>query len=467
MNRVLVEERPVGAATPIAPPRPGVPRLVAWAAAVGAGLTALAVVAMLLRRLPTGSKLGGWTYPYDRLGGQWHVLWPAAVVAAAVLGLLWLSRRLPERLDRAVVAGWFVAAVPLQLLLRSYALPSLGDIVASDRANSFYSPSQRWSAGEFIGNYMGLVEQLPPHARTNMPGKTMLYFLLDALGLGPAAMGTAVLVLANLSAVLLWLIVRDLVGDRRMALYALVLCLFLPAVGYFAPVLNAVSPVPVLLALWLHVRYLRTRRDGYAAGLGAALYLTLFFEPLPLVMGIVFAALLGVALWQGTLSRVDGMRLVAAMLGGFAACVIVMRALFGYDIFDNLGYVLADANDFNARWRPYGMWVTRNLWYLALAAGIASCAMLAAAGFDAVRRRAAHPAAVLTLSGLAVLVVLDLWGINRGETVRLWIFLAAFLQVGAAWLCARTNRFWPVAVIVACAVAQAGVGSAMIGFVRI
>ncbi|GAB4052070.1 hypothetical protein [Catellatospora paridis] len=466
MDRVLVEKRDAGAVSPVYS-RPGVPRLVAWAALAGAGLTVLAVVAMMLRRLPTGSRLAGWTYPYDRAAGEWHVVWPALVVAAAVLGLLWLSRRLPGRFDGAVVAGWFLAVIPLQLLLRRYALPSLGDIVVSDRANSFHSPSQRWGLGEFMGDYMGLVEQLPPHARTNMPGKTMLYFLLDALGLGPAAMGVAVLAVANLSAVLLWLIVRDLTGDRRIALYTLVLGLFLPGALYFVPVLNAVSPVPILLALWLHVRFLKTGRAGYALGLGGALYLTVFFEALPLVLGIVFAALLGVALRQRTMSWPDALRLLGLTLAGFAGCYAAMRGLFGYDLFDNFGYVLADANDFNSRWRPYGMWVTRNLWYLALAGGVASCVMLAAAAVDAVRHRSAHPAAVLTLSGIAVLVVLDLWGINRGETVRLWIFLAVYLQVGAAWLCARTERFWPAAVLVSAAVLQAGIGSAMIGFVRI
>jgi hypothetical protein len=42
-----------------------------------------------------------------------------------------------------------------------------------------------------------------------------------------------------------------------------------------------------------------------------------------------------------------------------------------------------------------------------------------------------------------------------------------FLQVGAAWLCARTARFWPVAVLTAAAVVQAGAGAAMVGFVRL
>ncbi|MFD0596967.1 hypothetical protein ACFQZ4_35815 [Catellatospora coxensis] len=69
MNRVLVEKRPAGTTSPAAP-APGVPRLVAWAVLAGAGLTVLALAAMLLRRLPTGSRLAGWTYPYDRAAGS-------------------------------------------------------------------------------------------------------------------------------------------------------------------------------------------------------------------------------------------------------------------------------------------------------------------------------------------------------------------------------------------------------------
>jgi hypothetical protein len=74
---------------------------------------------------------------------------------------------------------------------------------------------------------------------------------------------------------------------------------------------------------------------------------------------------------------------------------------------------------------------------------------------------------VLALSAAAVLVAIDLIGVNRGETVRLWIFLAVFWQLPAAWLCARTSRLWPVALVTTATVLQAAVGLAMIGFVRI
>jgi hypothetical protein len=42
-----------------------------------------------------------------------------------------------------------------------------------------------------------------------------------------------------------------------------------------------------------------------------------------------------------------------------------------------------------------------------------------------------------TLSVFATLMVLVLWGINRGETQRLWIFLAGFIQITVARYLAR------------------------------
>ncbi|MDI1465971.1 hypothetical protein QEZ54_33850 [Catellatospora sp. KI3] len=471
MSETLLGRRPAATRTPELPEPARPPRALVWAVAAGAAATLVAVLALLLRVLPTGSRLGGWTYPYVRDAGAWAVVWPALSVIPAVLGLLWLSRRLPARYDAATVIGWLVLAVPLQSLLRWYAPAPLAGIVASDRANSFYSPTLRWSAAEFIGRYHEIVERLPPHARTNMPGKTMLYYLLDAFGLSPLGMGVAVLVLSNLAALLLYLIVRDLTGDRRTALYALVLCLFMPGRLHFTPILNAVAPVPVLLALWLHVRFLRTRHWAYALGLGAAVYLTLFFEPSPLILGLVFAALLVFAL-RGKADRVraswaDAARLVALAVAGFVACLVAMRLLFGYDIVAGFEYVLADAKRFNNRWRPYGIWVTRNLWYFVLCAGFASCALLPVAGWASVRRVLVHPMALLTVSGLAVLALLDLLGMNRGETVRLWIFIAAFLLLPAAWQCARTAKLWPVAVVVSALVLQTAVATAMLGFVQL
>lgn len=66
-----------------------------------------------------------------------------------------------------------------------------------------------------------------------------------------------------------------------------------------------------------------------------------------------------------------------------------------------------------------------------------------------------------------MVVGLDLAGLNRGEAVRLWIFLACLFQVPTAWACARLQSRVALAIVLAASVLQAALGTAMIGFLVI
>lgn len=464
---LLTVERPSAVAPAPAPVANRTPRVLTAVVLAGAGLTVVAAVLAALRLLPAGSRAGAWRYRYVGIF-SWEMLLPFAGGAAAVLALLWLTHRLlTGGRERLAVGMWLATAVPLQLLLRAQDEVSLGAIVASDKANSFYSPSLRFSAWEYLTRFTDIVHELPQHARSNMPGKTLLYHLLGTVSTSPAALGVLITALSSLAALLIYLIAREVLGDGRVAVYAMILCLLVPGRLFFLPILNTVSPLPILLALWLFVRFLRRTHWGWAVGLGAALYLVFFFEPLPLVMGLTFAALAALALYRRELAGFDLLRLVSLTLAAFAAAYLGMRAVFGYDLFVNLAEVLADATDFNERaHRPYDVWVVRNLGDFALCAGIAGCLALGWAAWDAVRRGVTRTAAVLTLSGLAVLAFLDLVGINRGETTRLWIFLAVFVQITVAWVCARSPRVWPLAVIATAMVLQTAALTPMLAFIR-
>lgn len=437
-----------------------------WAVLSGAVLTAVVTVGMAFRLVPVGSHSGHYTYHYVRLF-SWEMMWPFVLVAGAVIGGLWLSRRWHARRQWTVVTGWLVSAVPMQLLLRTYDDVPLADLVGSNRANGFLAPAQQWSAWQFLNSENDLVGDLTSHAHANMAGKTIFYHLLTMLTDSPAVMGVLVIAVSSLSALLIYLIARDLL-DHRAALYALVLSIIVPGKLYFLPILNVVSPVLVLLALWLHVRYLRRTRWYYALAVGVMVYVSAFFEPLPLALGLVFAALLTWALTTRRTTWAATARLVGGALAGFFACHAVMRLTLGYDLFANFAFAFADAYDYNDDGRrPYGVWVVRNLWDFAIGTGLAVAVLVAVGVFAALRRGIARPAAVLAVSSVAVLAVLDLLGVNRGETIRLWIFLAVFWQITAAWMCARTTRLWPIAVVTAAAVLQGAIGMAMMGFVRI
>lgn len=448
------------------PDHTAVMAMVRWSVLTGAVLSALLAIGLALRLVPVGSRAGHYVYPYVRSFSP-ELLWPFCAVAAAVVAGLWLSVRWHGQRPMAVVAGWMAAAVPVQLLLRVNDDAPLGAIVTSTRANGFWDAARAYTAGEFLATHADLVERLDSHVRTNMAGKTVFYQLLAAATGTPLGAGVLIVGVSSVSALLLYLIARDLL-DPRTALYALVLAIVVPGKVYFLPILNTVAPVAILAALWLLVRYLRRPRWTWAAGMGAVLYLTVFFEPLPMALGLVFVGLLGWALATGRIGWASLGRLCAAAVGAFAAVHLLMRQLTGYDLLADFAYVFVDANNFNGNGhRPYQVWVVRNLWDFALSAGLASVVLVVACLLDAVRRGLARPAAVVAVCAAATLAAVDLLGVNRGETVRLWIFLAVFWQLPAAWLCARASRMWPIALTVTVTVLQAAIGLAMIGFVRI
>jgi methylthioxylose transferase len=444
--------------------------MTAWVVA-GAIATVLTVRLLATHSLVVGSPAGRWVYPYFNSFSM-ELLLPCLVALALALGMLFVSIQMFERHERSMLAGWLCVGLLAQLALRWYAPVTLGAMVVSDRANSFYGPTLRYDAWDFLSRYADIVDTLPQHARANMPGKVIFFYLLGLFTHAPELMGIMVQAVSNLGAWLLYLVVRDVLQDRRAALYALVLYLFVPGKLFFFPILNTVTPVPILLCFLLFVRFLSTQRWPWALGLGFALYLLAFFEPLPLVMAILFAAFLAAALFNGTLSVRSAAILVGLAAVGFVAIHTAIWMVFRYNLFVNFAYVLDDARGFNRRAsRPYDIWVSQNLFDFVLAVGTCAACLVPAAlvevwhGAGRALNRLTRPPALWALGSLAVLTVLDLAGLNRGEVIRLWIFLACFLQALPAYVCARTPAVWPFAVVLGCTLLEAAVAIGTVTFV--
>src|SRR4030095_3139609 len=108
--------------------------------------------------------------------------------------------------------------------------------------------------------------------------------------------------------------------------------------------------------------------------------------------------------------------------------------------------VAADAVIFNARVRRhYYPWIAQNLLDLAFGAGLCQTVLFCAVALMAVSRKTLAAGntdgrmAALCLGTAMALLATDLAGINRGEVVRLWIFLAWFLQIPAAYICPQLH----------------------------
>lgn len=133
----------------------------------------------------------------------------------------------------------------------------------------------------------------------------------------------------------------------------------------------------------------------------------------------------------------------------FIATYPIFKLFFSYDLIQSLRYMVTDAVEFNGEdQRCYWIWIveiTKEFFY---GAGLPTMLVFVYKGFQQFSRWRDLRKNILTWStenlyylGLLVTYAVVLFlGINRGETTRLWIYLAVFFQVPAAWFLAKVIR---------------------------
>ena len=437
---------------------------------LGAGslVSLLVCYAVAGQSLVLGSSDGGWVYGYVAVFNPRMLMVAAAAAALAAVLVFFFA----PRSGWPAVLGWIVLALGLQALIRSLNPFSFERLFASDGANAFYGVTEHFRAGAVLHDFDRVRASWPLHAQSNMPGKLMLVYALRNLSRQPAALAWLAVLVSNLGAALMYSFVRELFADRRIAMYSAALYLLVPAKLYFFPLLNSVTPVVVLACAVLVVKWLRTGHIGYAAALGIALFGLVFYEPLPLVMGLLFA-LLVLRAWS--LGQITPRRLLTHMALGMAAwlaCYGAVRLLFGFDLVSAFRQIGEHAVRFNAdAGRPYSIWIWANLREFLFGIGVCQAILFWAALADGYlaaeswRDRLTRPITVLCLGSAAVLLATDAIGVNRGEVIRLWIFLGCFFQIPAAYVCARLDNRAALVLVLAVTILQATLGTAMIGFI--
>jgi hypothetical protein len=422
-----------------------------------------------------GSGPGNWSYDYLRTAVA-TPLWIPAVVLI-LLGLsVFIGSMLIHVRERATLLVCGVAAILVQVLIRDVSAVPLGSIVKDAEANGFYSVAMRYSPVEILSGFEALVPSFPQHAQTNMPGKILFFQLLRLLTPSPEIMGYLVLVLSACGAFLLYWICRRLFHDKLAAFYAFILYALIPCRLFFLPVLNTLTPLFLLLCLYLFLSYMEARKVLSLWLLGAVLYLLVLFEPSPLVGGIVFAGIFVGTIRKGTPTRArDILILLGIPAVSFLCVYILFRTLFSFDLLRVLGFVLNDAVQFNATVeRGYWLWIGENTKEFFYSAGtpIVIITVYWAMQMLTNPRRPADAVlswsmeTILVLSLLITYAVVLLLGINRGEISRLWIYLAVLFQIPAAVFIARTPKSPVFFFLVACTlVAQSMVALQRIGFV--
>jgi hypothetical protein len=416
-------------------------RRLIWIAVAAGVLLAVAVSVGIARGTwVVGSVAGGWTYPYVGEVAPRHLLL-FSVVALGALALL--GAPVGVRGGIPLLAGWILFATASHALVRTTAPFTLEALWISPGANSFYTFARQRAPSEILSRFTQVRRQAPLHAQSNMPGKTVLVHALLSVTGRTDVLPWLLVGLSNLGAVFMFGLARTIFEDDRTALFAAVLYLFTPGRVLFFPIMNAVTPVLVLGFAWLAASWLRSGRLSLALASGVALYLLAFFDPLPLVAGLFVGSIAAAAIARGSIGVERFMVHAGAMGLAFATTAALVYEATGFHLLRAFVGLAEHAVEFNQiASRPYRVWVGANLVEFVFAAGPAQTTLAAAALAWAVRTAAprrdwwGHPLVAVSLGLFAVLLVTDVLGINRGEVVRLWIFLACLFQLPAARLSA-------------------------------
>ena len=390
----------------------------------------------------------------DFLNGPWYWKWPwrdlellrtAALLAIPLVPFAMAVRRF-EAAPRVPLAVLMIASLSFQilgLLCHPGGFAHLKAVVASPVVTSYFTDAQR------IGDFIPWMEGFPPatlelHSSTHPPGPILFYwFWIRLLGpdAGAIAGGTAVGVLATLGIPALYSFAGLWSEDRLPRLLACALYALLPALTVFFPEFDQIYPVFSMVMITAWVKALRGS-PRHAFLFAAALFGGTFFAYNLLAIGAFLAFYTVYFLWRGRWApsswRLVG-RSAAVALAGAAACTLCLWAATGYNPVTAFLQALRvqDGHSVGVD-RPWFPCALLDPYDFFLGSGMVVVPLL----FCFLRRsfeelEAGREDLVLSLIALAALLTVDLSGLLRAETARVWLFLQPLVIVPAARELAR------------------------------
>ena len=377
-------------------------------------------------------------------------------IAPYLLFFLYLTYKYMHKREVKIILLWFFAGLAFQGLVNTLYPHSLGAIIQSDMANSFYSPTLKYAPAELLENFNSIKDDLPLHAKSNMPGKILFFYLLGIFTKSPQIMGYLIIAFSNLGAIIVYFICKKLFSDKLIAIYSLILYLFIPAKQYFFPILNTVSPVFILLALFLFIKCLESQKTIYSFLFGLSIYVMMIFDPLPLSLGIFFLAILWKYYYEEKINKSGILKILFYGLISFLLLNFIIKFTLHFDILETLLQKVWDSSAFNDAARSYQVWIIHNLKEFFINAGVTQSLLFFGLvllvfynlivtlknRIGTVLSYVAKPEVLLVIAFVSTLLIIDYLGINRGEVTRLWIFLTPFIQIFAAYMCAtKLNKF--------------------------
>jgi hypothetical protein len=437
-------------------------------------ISILLIYLVFLRSYVFGSELGNWTEHYLSSVPVFPK-WIPLIVLLSIGLFVFLGSKLIHSYERIALSVLFLLAVFIQSLMRMIYPFSLGSIVQSDGANSFYTTAMSHSTVEILSKFIDVASSLPLHAKANMPGKILLFEFFKLVTSSPEMMGYLIIVISSFGALLFYGICKRLFHDKKTAFYAFTLYILVPCRIFYLPILNTITPVLMLLCFYLFVIYLDSKKFWVAWLLGLSGYLLILFEPSPLITGIV---LIGIVIHTIKEKRFFGKDLFQLFINtslAFLVVYIFFNVFFSFNLFQSFLYIVKEQQNFILSYeRGYLIWAIVNNKDFFYGVGIPVIIIFIYMTAQILVQTKTLKSigewsleSIFVISLLVTYFVLLFLGINRGEVIRLWIYLAVLFQIPASTFIAKIEKgdalFFLVAGLLA---VQAMVTLHRVGFVR-
>jgi hypothetical protein len=399
----------------------------------------------------------GWTHS----GWAWHnlgIFRTAALLFAPFALIGWVLWRIEK--DISPTYPWLLLGL---LALSNFLMQALGmlvdhrgirlvrEIVASPRATSYFTDAMGIQRPlEWLGHFQNAALAL--HSKTHPPGPILFYYLFFKLlgpSMGALVGGCAVGLMASAGVLVIYTLAGLWTSDQRTRLIASAFYALLPALTVFFPEFDQAYPILSMLLILFWVRAVRASPEvsRYMFYLGVVLFVATFFAYNLLMVGI-FMAYYGLYwLWcekwtwsaQATFLRTSGIA-----LGVYAGLHAVLWLVCGYNPLACFRHAISNQATLAAHMnRPYVPFVVLDPYDFFMGAGIIALPILLLHLYRILRQLDAQRTDVaLTLIGLGTILTVDLSGLLRGETARVWLFLQPLLVVPVALELSRLSRPW-------------------------
>lgn len=404
-------------------------------------------------------SLTKWEWPWQDLG---TIQMGLALLAPflLVLGVVWSVDRTSSRVP---MWFWLAALVIANLCFQLFSVLAdprgperILQIVSSANATSYFTDALTI---QHLRDWLSHFDRatLHGHSATHPAGPIVFYYIFVRLfgpDVGALLGGCSVGLVASSGSVVMYHFAGLWTSDKRVRLLASAFYALLPGLTIFFPELDQVYPIFSMLLILTLVKALSVSSAWYryALALGAVLFAASFFAYNLLTIG---AFLLYYGLWwlwregRRRAAAFTVLRTAAVSLIAAALLYLLLWAATGYNPPAALRHALK-MQDATARWlgRPYRIFILPDLYDFTLAAGIIVIPIL---WFHLSKLRDEFKnnpnGMALTLIGLATILTVDLSGLLRGETARVWLFLQPLLVVPVAVELARVRWPWRVSIL--------------------